>query len=56
MIDDASMDTKFLDIAQHYGPTPKRTDTAAYGDAIYASKKSVKTAGFYCEHFNDKNP
>ena len=41
MIDDASMDTKFHDFAKHYGPTPGRTDTAAYRDAIDASKKSV---------------
>ena len=41
MIDDASMDTKFDDFAKHYGPTPGRTDRAAYRDAIDASKNRI---------------
>ena len=38
MINDASMDTKFDDFAKRHGPTLRRTDTAAYRDAMDASK------------------
>ena len=41
MIDDASMDTKFDDFAKRHGPTLRRTDTAAYRDAMDASKNNV---------------
>ena len=49
MIDDASMDAKFDDFAEHYQSTPGRTDTAAYRDAIDASKND------YNDYANWKN-
>ena len=45
MIDDASMDTKFDDFAKRDRATERRTDaatdTAAYWDAMDASKNQV---------------
>ena len=41
MIDDTSMDTKFDDFAKRHGPIPLRTDTAAYRDAMDASKNDL---------------
>ena len=42
MKDDASKDTKFDDFAKRYRPTLRPTDTAAYRDAIDASKKQMQ--------------
>ena len=39
MVDDASIDTKFDDFAKRRRPTLGPTDTAAYRDAMDASKK-----------------
>ena len=41
MIDDASMETKFDNFANHDGPTQGQTFTAAYRDAMDASKNKL---------------